>query len=209
MELDSGRSTENSYWDIALSSGHYSFGVANDDLHDPDNSRKIARRCNFIQTKSSDYKDIIEALNGGCYYSMRLPDYGNGDWTEKIERNKQLPAIENIGVEGTTLFIRLSEPADSIVITSDCGRRQRVSTSADTARYTLRDDDSYARFTAYFPEGEVIYTNPFARYDASADDSPFREPSHQANIVLTILFNLLLAIAAYAIIHLTIILWKR
>lgn len=209
MELDSGRSTENSYWDIALSSGHYSFGVANDDLHDPDNSRKIARRCNFIQTKSSDYKDIIEALNGGCYYSMRLPDYGNGDWAEKIEHNKHLPAIENIGVEGTTLFIRLSEPADSIVITSDCGRRQRVSTSADTARYTLNDDDSYARFTAYFPEGEVIYTNPFARYDASAEDSPFREPSHQANIVLTILFNLLLAIAAYAIIHLTIILWKR
>lgn len=209
MELDSGRSTENSYWDIALSSGHYSFGVSNDDLHDPDNSRKIARRCNFIQTKSSDYKDIIEALNGGCYYSMRLPDYGDGDWTEKIERNKHLPAIENIGVEGTTLFIRLSEPADSIVITSDYGRRQRVATNADTARYTLSDNDSYARFTAYFPEGEVIYTNPFARYDASAEDSPFREPSHQANIVLTILFNLLLAIAAYAIIHLTIILWKR
>ena len=209
MELDSGRSTENGYWDEALSSGHYSFGVANDDLHDPNNTRKIARRCNFIQTKSSDYKDIIEALNSGCYYSMRLPDYGDGDWAIKVERNKSLPAIKNIGVEGTTLFIRLSEAADSIVITSDRGRRQIVAIDADTARYDLRAEDSYARFTAYFPEGEVIYTNPFARYDASTEDSPFREPSHRANIVLTILFNLLLAVVAYAIIHLTILLWKR
>lgn len=209
MELDSGRSTENDYWDEALSSGHYSFGVANDDLHDPDDTRKIARRCNFIQTKSSDYKDIIEALNGGCYYSMRLPDYGDGDWATKVERNMDLPSIENIGVEGTTLFIRLTETADSIVLTSDGGRRQIVAIDADTARYDLRAEDSYARFTAYFADGEVIYSNPFARYDASVEDSPFREPSHQANIVLTILFNLLLAVVAYSIIHLTILLWKR
>ena len=28
MELDSGKSTENEYWDWALSAGHYSFGLA-------------------------------------------------------------------------------------------------------------------------------------------------------------------------------------
>ena len=38
MELDSGKSTENEYWDWALSAGHYSFGLANDDLHYPDKS---------------------------------------------------------------------------------------------------------------------------------------------------------------------------
>lgn len=208
MELDSGHSTENSYWDDALSSGHLSFGVANDDLHDPDDTRKIARRCNFIQAKSSDYTDIIEALNSGCFYSMRLPDYGEGDWARKVECNKSLPAIESIGAEGATLFIELTEAADSIVLTSDDGSRQTVATDADTARYTLRTEDSYGRFTAYFSDGEVIYTNPFARYDASVEDSPFREPSHRANIVLTILFNLLLAVVAYSIIHLTIRLWK-
>jgi hypothetical protein len=31
MELDTHVSTENEYWDWALSAGHYSFGVANDD----------------------------------------------------------------------------------------------------------------------------------------------------------------------------------
>ena len=32
IELDSGRSTENEYWDWALSAGIYSFGLANDEL---------------------------------------------------------------------------------------------------------------------------------------------------------------------------------
>lgn len=48
MELDSGKSTENEYWDWALSAGHYSFGLANDDLHYPDKSSRIAVRCNFL-----------------------------------------------------------------------------------------------------------------------------------------------------------------
>ena len=52
--------------------------------------------------------------------------------------------------------------------------------------------DSYARFTVYFPEGEVIYSNAFARYDASKADSPFDSaPEKEINIILTILFNLL------------------
>lgn len=50
IELDSGRSTENAYWDWALSAGHYSFALANDDLHYPDRSRCIAVRCNFLHT---------------------------------------------------------------------------------------------------------------------------------------------------------------
>ena len=44
MELDSGRSTENEYWDWALSAGHYSTALASDDLHYPDRTSRIAVR---------------------------------------------------------------------------------------------------------------------------------------------------------------------
>ena len=209
MELDSGRSTENAYWDEALSAGHYSFGVANDDLHNPDDTRRIAVRCNFIQTASAEYDDIIAALNGGCFYAMRLPDYGNGDWAVKKQRNREIPSIRNIGVEGKSIFINLSEAADSIVVTGDDHRRLMVATNCDNARYTLNDNDTYARFTAYFATGEVIYSNPFARYDASVADTPFREPTHNVNIVLTALFNLAIAIIASALIALIIRVWRR
>ena len=47
--------------------------------------------------------------------------------------------------------------------------------------------------TAWFPEGEVIYSNPFARYDASTAESPFDDTPHDINIILTVLFNLLAA----------------
>ena len=58
MELDSGIGTEQEYWDWALSAGHYSFGLANDDLHYPDRSDRIAVRCNFLCCPSASYEDI-------------------------------------------------------------------------------------------------------------------------------------------------------
>ena len=62
--------------------------------------------------------------------------------------------------------------------------------------------DSYARFTIYFKGGEVIYTNPFARYDASAADMPGKGIAHSVNIALTILYNLMLVLLAAGILWL-------
>ena len=114
MELDTHVSTQNEYWDQALSAGHYSFGLANDDLHHARSARHIAIRCNFLCTPSARYEDLKNTLLGGCYYAMRVPNYGDGDWEEKIERNHKLPKICTIGLEGSKIFMTLSQKADSI-----------------------------------------------------------------------------------------------
>lgn len=189
MELDCGKSTENEFWDWALSAGHYSFGLANDDLHFPDRTNKIARRCNFVFTPTGRYEDIRKALLDGCYYSMRIPDYGKGDWKIKIEKNKNLPYITEIGNEQSSIHVSFSQVADSIKVFGQGHSLLYMTRNSDKACYNMDDRDCYARFTAYFPGGEVIYTNPFARYDASAADSPMRMPSHKVNTPLTILFN--------------------
>ena len=88
MELDSGRTTAQEYWDWALSCGHYSFGMANDDLHFPDLTHKIAVRCNFLSTEGEDYEAVRKCLTEGGFYSMRIPDYGHGDWKVKHEMNR-------------------------------------------------------------------------------------------------------------------------
>ena len=189
IELDCGRSTENTFWDWALSAGHYSFGLANDDLHYPDRTSRIARRCNFLCTPSARYADIKQCLLSGCYYSMRIPDYGNGDWEIKRTRNLCLPRITDIGLRDSTIYITLSAIADSIkMFGQDHTTLLALQNSAD-AEYTMQPNDHYARITAYFPDGEVIYTNPFARYDASSAPTPAKEPMHRKNITLTILFN--------------------
>lgn len=201
IELDSGKSTENEYWDWALSAGHYSFGLANDDLHYPDRSGRMAVRCSFLYTPSAGYEDIRETLLSGCYYSMRVPDYGEGDWQTKYEMNGNLPSIEDIGLDGSTIYMSLSEPADSIKVTGQDHRTLLLATDTEALSYTMTEGDHYARLTAYFPDGEVIYTNPFARYDSSVSDTPYTS-SHSINITLTIIYNLIILLLCVSVITL-------
>lgn len=202
MELDSGKSTENEYWDWALSSGRYSFGLANDDLHFPDKTKKIAVRCNFLYCPSAKYKDIKETLLNGCYYAMRVPDYGHGDWEVKYARNRNLPYVRNIGLDSATVFITLSRPADSIKFIGQDHKTLELVRNSVEGQYDMKSNDPYVRITAYFPDGEVIYSNPFARYDASVADSPYREPSHAVNIPLTVCFNLIVVLLCVGLIML-------
>ena len=193
MELDTGISTENEYWDWALSAGHYSFGLANDDLHYPDRSSRIGVRCNFLCTPSGRYRDLKRTLLSGGYYAMRVPDYGNGNWEVKYAKNRTLPFIQEIGLQADTIFLRLSAVADSIRVTGQDHRTLALVCGSDALRYGFRPEDHYARFTAYFPEGEVIYSNPFARYDASVSPTPFNNAPQAIDWPLTVLYNLLVA----------------
>ena len=189
MELDCEWSTECDYWDWALSAGHYSFGLAGDDLHNPDDSHRVAKRCSFICSPSATYAHVRDALLGGCYYSMRVPDYGNGDWAVKTARNHAMPSVKDIGVSGDTVYISLSHVADSIKVFGQGHATLALVTDSDYAAYVMKSGDAYARFTVYFPAGEVLFTNPFARYDAALAASPVRTWSHSVNWPLTVLYN--------------------
>lgn len=194
MELDAGKTTENEYWDWSLSAGHYTFGLANDDLHYPDRSNKIARRCNFLSVPTARYSDLKSTLLSGGYYSMRIPDYGHGDWEVKYEANRHLPYVKSIGLDGDTIFMNLSQKADSIKVFGQNHATLLRTAATDSLRYVMGAEEPYARITAWMPGGEVIYSNPFARYDATVSDSPYTAPSHTVNLPLTIIFNLFLAI---------------
>lgn len=209
MELDSGISTEQPYWDWALSAGRYSFGLANDDLHYPDRSERIAVRCNFLCTPSGRYEDLKRTLLSGGYYSMRVPDYGSGDWRLKHEGNRKLPAIRHIGLEGNTICLKLDRQADSIRVTGQGGLTQMLVTNSCSLSYDFSPEDSYVRLTAFFPDGEVIYTNPFARYDAASGQSPYQEFGHSVNLPLTILYNLALLSLVLLIVYLIKITVRR
>ncbi|MBP5398033.1 MAG: hypothetical protein J6Y32_05350 [Bacteroidales bacterium] len=202
MELDSGVSTENEYWDWALSAGHYSFALANDDLHYPDCSYLIGVRCNFLNTPSGRYEDLKATLLDGCYYSMRVPDYGAGDWTVKYERNASLPFVREIGLRDSTIYLRLSAEADSIKVTGQDHRRLALACETKDLAYAMQPEDRYARFTAFFPDGAVLYSNPFARYDASVSDSPLNNAPQEVDILLSVLFNLLVAAVCALLLYL-------
>ena len=189
MEVDCEWTTECEYWDWALSAGHYSYGLAGDDLHNPDDTHRVAKRCSFICSPSAAYNDVRSALLGGCYYSMRVPDYGKGDWDVKTARNLDMPYVKDIGVSGDTVFISLSHVADSIKLFGQGHATLAFVTGSDYAAYVMRSDDAYSRFTVYFPTGEVLFTNPFARYDSTQAPTPARDGVHSVNLPLTVLYN--------------------
>ena len=193
MELDTHVSTENEYWDWALSAGRYSFGLANDDLHHPEQSALTGIRCNFLNTPSGTYEDLRRTLLGGCYYAMRVPDYGNGDWEVKRRMNRELPSVAAIGLEGQTVYLKLSRQADSIRVNGQDHATLARAVAADSLCYTMRPEDPYVRLTAFFPDGAVLYTNPFARYDASVQETPQDNAPQPVDTGRTLLLNLLIA----------------
>ncbi len=192
IELTRTLEDENREWDWALSAGHYSFALHNDDLHDFKKSQNIAIRSTVLNTPSTSAEDITNTLYKGCFYALYTPDYGDGDLKLKVEKNLSAPYIRDIGMEGETIRVSFTEAADSIKFTGQNQRVLHCVYNCDTASYTMRGEDSYARITAYFADGERIYSNPFARYDAQSIESPFETREHSVNTTLTILFNLAL-----------------
>ena len=203
MELTSEYAKiENEHWDWALTAGHYSHGILNDDLHFPNRAMDLAVRCSFLCTPADDYESVRNTLLEGCFYSMRVPNYGSGNWEVKHEHNKHLPEVRNIGLRDNTIFIELSQRADSIKFVGAGHRTLHIACDTTTAEYTMLATDPYARITAFYNDRAVIFSNVFARYDSTTTKSPYRPDTYSVNITLTILFNLAIALIIAMIITL-------
>ena len=210
MELTAAEEEiENKQWDIALSAGRYSHGIMNDDLHYPDRPEKIAIRCSFICTPTERYEHVKEALIEGCFYSMSVPNYGDGDWGVKYALNRELPKVKDIGLRDSTIYIELSTAADSIKFVGSNHRTLHTAYSATSAEYTMQSSDPYARIMVFYNDGAVIYSNAFARYDSAMEESPYRGDMYSINTTLTIIFNIAVALCLALVLALIYIIIRR
>jgi len=186
-------------WDAALSSGHYVPSLISDDLHKPRLSFKIARRCSFLNVSSPEYSDVKKAMLSGNFFSIHIPDFGDGDMDVKHTHNAALPSVKWIGLHGDTACISLSTDAASIEAIGQDGELRKMLNDTSASSYVMTDTDTYIRFTARFADGTVIFSNPFARWEPSLSTSgtPYADIPHEINWPLTILYNLIvLALAA-------------
>lgn len=200
---------ENKHWDWALSAGRYSFALLNDDLHYPDRSGRFAVRCSFIGANSCKTEDIVDALQSGCFYSVRVPDYGDGDWCVKRERNMSLPQITNIGLRGDTIYIKLSETAEQIRVIGQNHTLLSRAMGCDSMAYRIGSADSYARFVVSYPDSLIIMTNAFARYDADSESSPADRVYYTPNRLATVGYNLVVVALLGLVIWFYVVIVKR
>ena len=73
---------------------------------------------------------------------MRVPDYGGGNWAEKHRGNESLPYVRDIGMKDSLIFIKLSEPADSISFTGQGHSQLSKVTDSYFLAYVFRPDDN-------------------------------------------------------------------
>jgi len=186
-------------WDVALSSGHYVPSAISDDLHNPRRSDKIARRCTFLNIHSPDYDSVKDALLKGRFYSMSVPDFGNGNLDVKRSRNFSLPVVSDVGLRGDTVYLALSRPAAVIETIGQNGAILKTLRDTSASGYVFGAEDTYIRMTARFPDSTVIFINPFARWTGdTVSGTPYVTFEHTVNLPLTVLFNLgILALALF------------
>ncbi|MGL5786737.1 MAG: hypothetical protein ACRCX4_07970 [Bacteroidales bacterium] len=163
IEAVSGMASSTNLWDEALSAGHSSFIVANDDSHNINKLYQLARYATFVNVPTTKYDDLILALKKGATYGLRIPNFGDGALDIKKKENANLP-VPAVSFENDTITIRLSQKADSIRIIGQNGERKAFVADTNMLVYPFAKADTYVRAEAKFANGVDMYLNPFFRY---------------------------------------------
>jgi len=211
VEADCGFYDEYTYgekWDAALSAGHYAPSAISDDLHHPGRSVKFARRCCFLGTTSQKYEDVKAVLLSGDFYSMHIPDFGDGDWNVKREAHFNLPSVSSVGLKDSLAYMTVSRPAKSLEVIGDGGEILKSVADSISVDYAFRPENTYVRMVARFDDGCVIFSNPFARWDG-VSETPYSSSPHPIKIILTILWNLMVLLISGFFVYTGILALRR
>ncbi len=142
-------------WDAALSSGHAVWALANDDIHDLTNIRRLAIAWNMIDAPAADISDIVIALRHGRTYAVSLVGEKADAALASVDVHDQTLTVSTAGVPATFVFIG----QDGVV--------RQTADQVMHASYTIQPDDTYIR-TVIRTANMVMYLNPIIRYDGGA-----------------------------------------
>jgi hypothetical protein len=159
MEVINGPFGFEDLWDAALSSGHPIWALANDDIHDLTNLRRLAVAWNMIDAPTASVSDIVSALRVGRSYAVSLVG-------EKADAS-----LVGVAVQGSVLTVSSSGvPATFLFIGQD-GVVRQTSDQVTQATYRITHKDTYVRTVIRTPN-MVMYLNPVLRHDGTSIPVP-------------------------------------
>jgi hypothetical protein len=177
------------HWDAALSSGNYITIIGDDDAHDISNPDEIGHNCTFINSPSTNKKDILSALKKGNSFGARIYRPDGETFKEKIKKSKNLPGISNIELrEKDTIFVFTDRPAREFRFIGQDGILLEKTNEADSAFYVFKSNDSYVRTEIEFQDKTTFYLNAFCRMDGKF---PNKNGSPEIDIYKTWLLRIL------------------
>lgn len=166
LEINPERGSQNSVpcWDTALSAGIYSNLIANDDAHSITNRNSWFQRAfTMINTPDLMPNELINRLKQGATYGVYVPRELN----TREKPHQGLPTVEDVGLRGEQVYVRVSEPAQ-IRFIGQGGKLLKELPSDTSATYDFAKTDTYVRMEAHFPNGAILFMNPFVRTQYTA-----------------------------------------
>ncbi len=187
-----------SHWDTALSSGHLTYILANDDSHDVLNTNEVGRRFSSINSPTLDKNDVVKNLGKGNAYGIDFHWVPDEPMDDLVERIKTIPVLTSHQLKGDTLRISSSQKANEYRFIGQNGKLLATTRKAKQGEYIIQESDTYVRTEIQFPDGTVFYLNPVVRYDGNAAAS-LRTAQIDANKTrnLRILYFLVILSLAY------------
>jgi hypothetical protein len=159
MEVINGPFRFEDLWDAALSSGHPIWVLANDDIHDLRNVKRLAIAWNMIAAPSAGVPEIIAALRAGRSYAVSLLGEKPDASLVSVKVHDSTLIVTSAGVPGTYVFI------------GQDGAVRQTSDQTMQAAYPIQPEDTYVRTVIRTPN-MVMYLNPVIRYDGDTLGMP-------------------------------------
>ncbi len=167
MEVLNNFRISDEHWDAALSSGHRSYILANDDAHNVLNSNEVGRRFTLIHSNSLHRDSIIDALRNGVAYGVDFYRVDDEPMEKKMKRSKFIPFVKQARLFGDTLKIRVSETVKHIYFIGDHGKIKFEMDQVSEAKYVIEEKDSYIRVEIHCNDASVLYLNPVTRQETN------------------------------------------
>lgn len=141
-------------WDAALSAGHLSWIIADDDEHDLARPGDTGVSWTMIQAPTKHRSDVIAALRAGHTYGV-VGHHGVSD-----------VGLREVTLRHDTLVVRTDPGATSFRFIGQNGELRREVRDSMEARYVVRSTDPYVRVEIVTPHTRMLL-NPIIRYDGS------------------------------------------
>ncbi len=192
LEVVNGPFDAEALWDIALSSGHPVWVLADDDTHDVTDPARLGVAWDMIGSATGGAADVIAALRAGRSYAVLSRSGttgGNDAVVTGVQTGDGRLTVTCEGARGTFTFIGQN------------GVVRKTVADVTSASYDLEASDTYVRTVVRTP-ATVMFLNPIVRYNGVRLAAPTATVDDTATWLLRALLTLLCAAAL-------VLLWRR
>lgn len=187
------------HWDEALTYGHRTYILANDDAHNVMNPNEVGRRFTLIHSSTLNHDSVVNALISGKAYGVDFHRIDDEVFADKVIRIPQIPYLKSARLMGDSLIVKVSKPVYHIQFYGRRGELLKESDHVSEAGYRIRPTDPYVRVQVHCYDASMLYLNPVTRHETSVIVDQKTAEIDEVKTIMVRVFSLLLVGAIFVL----------